>query len=638
MHSMAKAWSLLLLLTILVFGAFVEGSHGSKLSQNYYKSTCPQVLSIVKAKTESILKKKPRMGASLLRLHFHDCFVNGCDGSILLDDDSTFIGEKTALANNNSARGFELVDDIKAEVEKTCPGVVSCADILAIAARDSTVVLGGPSWKVKLGRRDSITASRADANKFIPAPSFTLSALKSNFHAQGLSLKDLVALSGAHTIGLARCTTFRAHIYNDSNIDPSFAKSLQHKCPRTGKDNIHRRLDLRTPISFDNFYFRNLLKKKGLLRSDQELFNGKSADSLVKKCLQFELFITLVISAIVINETGPHFISNMIGNKFALTNMALFRSLLLIILIVAVSSCQTNAQLSPNYYSSTCPQALSIVKAEVAAAIKNETRIGASLLRLHFHDCFVNGCDGSVLLDDNSTFIGEKTAVPNNNSARGFNVVDNIKARLEKACPGVVSCADILAIAARDSVVRLGGPLWKVRLGRRDSTSASRSAANASIPPPTSNLSALISSFSAQGLSIKNLVALSGSHTIGLARCTSFRSHIYNDTNIDPSFANSLRRICPRSGNDSVLAPLDRQTPTSFDNLYYKNLLDKKGLLHSDQEIFNGSSLTDGLVKMYAADTSLLFKEFAKSMIKMGNIKPLTGNAGEIRINCRKAN
>ncbi|MBA0725491.1 hypothetical protein Golax_022077 [Gossypium laxum] len=283
MHSKAKAWSLLLLLIILVFGAFVEGSHGSKLSQNYYKSTCPQVLSIVKAKTESILKKKPRMGASLLRLHFHDCFVNGCDGSILLDDDSTFIGEKTALANNNSARGFEFVDDIKAEVEKTCPGVVSCADILAIAARDSTVVLGGPSWKVKLGRRDSITASRADANKFIPAPSFTLSALKSNFHAQGLSLKDLVALSGAHTIGLARCTTFRAHIYNDSNIDPSFAKSLQHKCPRTGKDNIHRRLDLRTPISFDNFYFRNLLKKKGLLRSDQELFNGKSADSLVKK-------------------------------------------------------------------------------------------------------------------------------------------------------------------------------------------------------------------------------------------------------------------------------------------------------------------------------------------------------------------
>ncbi|KAK8671315.1 hypothetical protein V6N13_037911 [Hibiscus sabdariffa] len=317
--------------------------------------------------------------------------------------------------------------------------------------------------------------------------------------------------------------------------------------------------------------------------------------------------------------------------------MACFRSLFLI-LIAAVCSFQANSQLSPDYYSSTCPQALSIVKAEVAAAIKNETRVGASLLRLHFHDCFVNGCDGSLLLDDNSTFIGEKTAVPNNNSARGFNVVDNIKARLEKACPRVVSCADILAIAARDSVVQLGGPSWKVLLGRRDSTTASRSAANTSIPQPTFNLSALISSFSAQGLSIKDLVILSGSHTIGLARCTSFRSHIYNDSDIDPSFANSLRQICPKSGSDNVLAPLDRQTPTRFDSLYYENLLDKKGLLHSDQELFNGNSSTVDLVKRYAANTKLFFKEFAKSMIKMGKIKPLTGNAGEIRINCRKAN
>lgn len=62
----------------------------------------------------------------------------------------------------------------------------------------------------------------------------------------------------------------------------------------------------------------------------------------------------------------------------------------------------------------------------------------------------IQGCDGSVLLDGTD---GEKFALPNLNSARGFKVVDTIKSAVESACSGIVSCADILAIAARDSVL-----------------------------------------------------------------------------------------------------------------------------------------------------------------------------------------
>ncbi|KAK9683650.1 hypothetical protein RND81_10G156200 [Saponaria officinalis] len=183
---------------------------------------------------------------------------------------------------------------------------------------------------------------------------------------------------------------------------------------------------------------------------------------------------------------------------------------ILLIIFIGLFANNVHSHLSHKFYSKTCPQALSIVKEGVVEAIKNETRVGASLLRVHFHDCFVDGCDGSILLDNSATIQSEKQAVPNNNSARGFEVVDHIKANLEKACPGVVSCADILAIIARDAVVHYGGPTWKVRLGRRDSMTASRATANKSIPAPFFNLNNLTSSFAAQGLTFKDMVVLSG--------------------------------------------------------------------------------------------------------------------------------
>nr|AFK37048.1 unknown [Medicago truncatula] len=79
-----------------------------------------------------------------------------------------------------------------------------------------------------------------------------------------------------------------------------------------------------------------------------------------------------------------------------------------------------SAQLSTDFYSTTCSDVLSTIKREIDSAVGNEARMGASILRLHFHDCFVQGCDASVLLDDTSSFTGEKTAGANANSLRGF--------------------------------------------------------------------------------------------------------------------------------------------------------------------------------------------------------------------------
>jgi peroxidase len=68
----------------------------------------------------------------------------------------------------------------------------------------------------------------------------------------------------------------------------------------------------------------------------------------------------------------------------------------------------------------------------------------------------IQGCDGSILLDSTPSMESEENANPNIQSARGFEVVDEIKQAVDEACGRpVVSCADILAIAARDSVVEV---------------------------------------------------------------------------------------------------------------------------------------------------------------------------------------
>ncbi|CAA7405230.1 unnamed protein product [Spirodela intermedia] len=298
-------------------------------------------------------------------------------------------------------------------------------------------------------------------------------------------------------------------------------------------------------------------------------------------------------------------------------------------------------------YRSSCPTAEEIIFGGVQRAVAGDPRMAASLLRLHFHDCFVNGCDGSVLLDDSPAFAGEKTAGPNANSLRGFEVVDGIKLELEASCPGIVSCADILAVAARDAVALLGGPTWDAELGRRDSLTASKSAANKNIPGPNSDLRALVDRFNRLGLSPRDMVALSGGHTIGNARCSSFSSRLKGSppggAAVVPGagevgFLDSLQQLCD-GGNSTALAHLDLVTPVAFDNQYYTNLLNGVGLLSSDQVLVaGGDGQVLAIVEDYAADPMAFFQDFKAAMVKMGRLRAPAGAAGEVRRNCRVVN
>ncbi|XP_037453832.1 cationic peroxidase 1-like [Triticum dicoccoides] len=285
--------------------------------------------------------------------------------------------------------------------------------------------------------------------------------------------------------------------------------------------------------------------------------------------------------------------------------------------------------------------------------VTNEKRMGASLLRLHFHDCFVERCDGSVLLDNvpatatAPAFVGEKNAFGNINSLRGFEVIDTIKTAVDQACPGVVSCADILALAARDGTFLLRGPTWTVPLGRRDSTTASMDLANRDLPPPFANLvsnppdnSDLIARFQRKGLSATEMTVLSGAHTIGSAQCQNYRLRLYNEDRIDFQFAQGLKANCPQNGpaGDTFLAPLD-STENVFDNKYYTDLTGLRGLLHSDQVLYPQNNQTQAkIVLKYKGDNAAFFADFTAAMIKMGNLSPPNGTVGQIRTNCRLVN
>ncbi|MBA0562021.1 hypothetical protein Golob_007105, partial [Gossypium lobatum] len=185
----------LILLCIVVFGV-IGTCHGGSLRKKYYKKTCPTAEEIIKNATEKHVANDPTLPARFLRMHFHDCFVRGCDGSVLLNSTTDNSAEKDAIPNLSLA-GFDVIDDIKAEVEEKCPNVVSCADVLALAARDAvSFKFQRPMWEVLTGRRDGRVSRVSEALANLPSPFANFTTLVRNFANQGLNVHDLVVLSG----------------------------------------------------------------------------------------------------------------------------------------------------------------------------------------------------------------------------------------------------------------------------------------------------------------------------------------------------------------------------------------------------------------------------------------------------------
>ncbi|KAK6256262.1 hypothetical protein SCA6_017567 [Theobroma cacao] len=599
-----------------------------QLSETFYQTTCPKLESIVrKVVTQKINQTFVTVPATL-RLFFHDCFVEGCDASILIASPNGD-AEKDAPDNLSLAGdGFDTVIKAKQAVEKRCPGLVSCADILAIATRDIIVLAGGPSFKVELGRRDGLISQASRVAGNLPEPNFNLTQLDTIFAKNNLTQIDMIALSGCHTVGFSHCNRFANRLYSfspsspvDPDLDPTYAQELKQACPQDVDPRIAINMDPITPQTFDNMYFQNLVAKKGLFTSDEVLFTNPASQP------------TVIDFAKNPGDFNAAFITAMrkLGRVGVKTGQAgQIRS--------------GEGRLSQSFYNTTCPILESIVRKVVEEKVNQTFVTVPATLRLFFHDCFVEGCDASIMIASPNGD-AEKDAPDNLSLAGdGFDTVIKAKQAVEAKCPGVVSCADILVIAARDVVRLAGGPSFKIQLGRRDGLVSQASRVTGNLPEPNFDLTQLNTLFAKNNLTQTDMIALSGAHTLGFSHCSRFANRLYSfspsspvDPDLDPTYVQQLKEDCPQDVDPRIAIDMDPVTPQIFDNMYFKNLIAKKGLFTSDDVLFTNPA-SKPTVMNFAGNQRNFKAAFIIAMRRLGRVGVKAGKAGEIRLDCTTFN
>ncbi|CAM0907452.1 unnamed protein product [Alopecurus aequalis] len=312
----------------------------------------------------------------------------------------------------------------------------------------------------------------------------------------------------------------------------------------------------------------------------------------------------------------------------------------------AATTSASGGGLTLNYYSESCPRAEEIVREQVKSLYEKHGNTAVSWLRALFHDCTVKSCDASLLLESNAAagIVSEKSS-PRSFGMRNFKYIDAIKSALERACPGTVSCADLLALAARDGVALLGGPGdIPMRTGRRDATESYYGEVERYIPNHNESVSAVLDRFGEMGVDAEGVVALLGAHSVGRVHCFNLVARLYPEVDgaIEPAYGAYLRGRCPTAEvkedtRDVAYARNDRVTPMVLDNMYHRNLLKGRGLLLVDQRLASDPRTAPFVEKM-AADNDYFHDRFAAALVTMSENAPLTGDQGEVRKDCRFVN
>ncbi|KAL6864760.1 hypothetical protein ACP4OV_015911 [Aristida adscensionis] len=328
------------------------------------------------------------------------------------------------------------------------------------------------------------------------------------------------------------------------------------------------------------------------------------------------------------------------------------------VLVIMAPAAEGAGELKVGHYKKSCPSVESIVKYHVAKAIKANRRSGAALVRLIFHDCFVRGCDGSVLLDPTPANPHTEKTAPINIGLAAFEVIDEIKAALEAHCPGTVSCADILIFAARDasSILSNGHVHFDPPAGRLDGVVSRAGEAQRDLPDSTFTVQQLIRNFRRKNFTVEELVILSGAHAVGVGHCSSLRARLAAPADeILPAYRGLLAAKCaaapdpvvPNNVRDEDPAAVAaafpaflkklRKTKDFLDNSYYHNNLARIVTFNSDWQLLTEKEAR-GHVHEYADNGTLWDEDFSEALLKLSKLPMPKRSHGQIRKHCRFVN
>ncbi|MED6125732.1 hypothetical protein PIB30_071464 [Stylosanthes scabra] len=231
----------------------------------------------------------------------------------------------------------------------------------------------------------------------------------------------------------------------------------------------------------------------------------------------------------------------------------------------------------------------------------------------------------------------------------------------------------IIRLVFHDCFIQAGGPFYPLYTGRRDGSNSYADIATYELPSPYSGLSQTLTSFKAKGFDEREMVSLLGAHSIGEIHCEFFNNRLYNfsgtnepDPSIEVEFLNLLRSRCSASSPSSAsgyashrtlssedfdstfpsgspsssveepgITMASEQPQSDFGTMYYRNLLQGRGILFADQQLMEGEE-TRYWIKEYAVDPSLFQKDFALAMMKLSDLHILTPPTGSVRLNCSK--